>query len=104
MATTNHEIITRTRWDLAKDGLLAVGEQYADGIEELHTFAYWKECGFSVRKGEKALVKIPIYKYASKKIMVNGEEKESGRCFPKLSAFFAARQVEPIKEKGAARC
>ena len=99
MATTNNEIITRARWELARQGLLAVGDEYADGIEELHTFAYWKECGFSVRKGEKCLVKIPIYKYSSKKIMVNGEEKESGRCFPKLAAFFAARQVEPIRKE-----
>ena len=94
---TNAEMIFRTRCELARAGILKTGEQYEDGMEELHTFAHWKSLGYCVRKGEKCLVKIPIYKYATKKVVVNGEEKESGKCFPKIAAFFAARQVEKLE-------
>jgi len=59
--------------------------------------------GFAVKKGEKATYKFPIWKYSTKKVEKENKrtgekgEKETGRCFMKMSAFFTEHQVEPIK-------
>lgn len=69
--------------------------------EQIHTFAAWKELGFIVRKGEKAVDCFSIWKYSAgkKKEQPSEDEEqqqESGHCFLKLSHFFAAHQVEPL--------
>lgn len=91
MAITNQQII--------------LGEMMARGItEEIHTFEKWKSMGFSVKKGEKSEIKFPIWKYAGKKVKKeDGETVESNpHCFMKMSAFFKASQVEPMKVKAGA--
>lgn len=35
--------------------------------EDIHTFAGWKALGYSVKKGEKAVSKFPIWKYVKVK-------------------------------------
>ena len=51
--------------------------------------------GYSVKKGEKAVAKITIWKHTSRtKIDEDGNETEDNRCFPKTSAFFKTSQVE----------
>ena len=60
--------------------------------EEVHTFQVWKSKGYSVKKGEKAVIKIPIWKAVEKG---EGEEKET-KMFMKTSAFFKASQVQAI--------
>lgn len=70
--------------------------------EELHTFAAWKDLGRVVRKGEKCVAKIQIWKYAkSKKAEENEETADAseGRCFMKTAAFFTFSQTEPLKER-----
>lgn len=62
--------------------------------EDIHTFAAWKELGYIVKKGEKAITKLTIWKHTSKINEENGEE--SSRMFMKTAAFFAASQVEKI--------
>ena len=90
MATmTNNEMIFRATMELVLNGDIQPDE-------EIHTFARWKALGFSVKKGEHAIVKIPIWKMGTKKDE-DGEEKETGRMFVKTSAFFATSQVEPLK-------
>ncbi|MBR1606972.1 MAG: hypothetical protein IJ664_04610 [Clostridia bacterium] len=66
--------------------------------EAIHTFTAWKELGFMVRKGEKAIDSFSIWKYTSRKKPDQTEEEaqEEGYCFLKLSHFFAAHQVQPI--------
>lgn len=66
--------------------------------EQIHTFAAWKELGYMVRKGEKAVDAFSIWKYTSKRKANQTEEEaqEEGHCFLKLSHFFAAHQVERI--------
>ena len=64
--------------------------------EEIHTFLAWKEKGYSVRKGEKAVAKFTIWKYASKKVETEDGEEEKGKCFMKCAAFFSAAQVEKM--------
>lgn len=88
MAMTNAQIITENTIMLAMAGKI-------QPEEELHTFARWKALGYSVKKGEKALAKFPIWKMGTRKDD-DGEETATGRMFLKTSAFFATSQVEPL--------
>lgn len=65
--------------------------------EEIHTFAAWKSMGYSVKKGEKAVARFAIWKYASKtEVDENNEETEKSKMFMKVAAFFKGSQVEKI--------
>lgn len=91
---TNAEIIFRESMELVKEGKLELVNELP---EPIHTFAKWKSLGYQVRKGEKAIAKITIWKYTSKKTEdEDGNEIENGRCFPKVSAFFKSSQVEKV--------
>ena len=60
----------------------------------IHTYQTWKELGFQVKKGQKAVAKFPIWKFiAGKK---TDEEKEEDRMIMKSAAWFTASQVEAI--------
>ena len=79
----------------------------AHGItEELHTFAKWKELGFSVKKGETSRHRITIWKGSERKQKnpETGEIETVGgdAVFMKQSCFFLASQVEPTRERKAA--
>ena len=68
--------------------------------EEIHTFNGWKQRGFSVKKGEKAKAKFPIWKHTSKEKPENEltgnplEDAPITNMFMKMFAFFTADQVE----------
>lgn len=68
----------------------------------LHTFAEWKRMGYAVKKGEKARLKVDIWKKSNKTVakatMPDGTEEnvESDRFYKKLSHFFTFDQVEKI--------
>lgn len=111
---TNAMIIDRAKQELAAEGLLKyTGRVYEfetdDGekiqlqeVEEIHTFARWKDLGYMVRKGEHAIAKITIWKAASRKVKnESGETEEitdvNPAMFMKTSAFFAAHQVERME-------
>ena len=89
MAMTNAQIILENSVILAMNGAIKPDE-------EIHTFQRWKAMGYSVKKGEKAVAKFPIWKPVTKKDD-DGEEKQTGRMFLKTSAFFSTSQVEPLK-------
>lgn len=88
MAMTNNQIIMQEKM------LLGI-------TEEIHTFQIWKSMGYSVKKGEKACAKFPIWKYGGKKSKgENGEDVvENPHCFLKESAFFKKSQVEPLRAR-----
>ena len=69
--------------------------------EEIHTFNAWKQRGFIVRKGERAVASFPIWKYITRKNApdeaLEASEAANGFCRMKLSHFFTARQVEPLR-------
>lgn len=88
MAITNAQMVTNQTFNLIMAGKIQPNE-------EIHTFQRWKEMGFSVKKGEHAVAKFPIWKMGTKKDD-DGEEKTTGRMFMKNSAFFSTAQVEPI--------
>lgn len=90
---------------LAGSGLMATIQNSAGETEEIeipeaiHTFAAWKAAGYSVKKGEHAIARFAIWKYANSKQAADNEEEteeESGRCFLKVSFFFKKSQVEKI--------
>lgn len=91
---TNAEIIYRESIELVKQGVL---KAIAGQPEPIHTFAKWKSVGYSVKKGEKAIAKITIWKYTTRtKTDDDGNEIDDSKCFPKVSAFFKTSQVEKV--------
>lgn len=65
----------------------------------IHTYAKWRELGYQVKRGEKSMHKITIWKCVAK-VKHNDEDDadyESSKLFMKTSAFFTINQVEPIK-------
>ena len=69
--------------------------------EEIHTFAKWKDMGFSVKKGEHAVARFSIWKGAEKTVKDeegNETDEKVTKMFRKESCFFTAAQVEPMKE------
>ena len=64
--------------------------------EQIHTFAAWKELGYVVCKGQKAVAKFPIWKYVSRK---NEEtDEENSKMFMKVASFFSSSQVEKLQD------
>lgn len=70
--------------------------------EPIHTFQHWKQLGFTVKKGEKAVASFDIWKPSKRK--ADEEEAEDKktvergiRMFKKRSHFFSLSQVEQIK-------
>ena len=108
MALTNAMIILNEQMELMAQGKIGttgrvIRIEFADGEreipepEEIHTFAYWKECGYSVKNGEHAIAAFPIWKYTSKAAGASEEEaQEKGYCFMKKAFWFKASQVEKI--------
>ena len=101
---TNAMIVANAPFELMKQGKIgSTGRMlsYVNGDgeevkipepEEIHTFMRWKELGYKVQKGEKAVASLPIWKHAAKVNKETGEE-EDARMFVKVSAFFARHQV-----------
>lgn len=67
--------------------------------EPIHTYQKWKELGYQVQKGEKAIAQFSIWKHTTKKSEVEGEEDEQ-KMFMKKASWFKFSQVAPIEEKG----
>lgn len=80
----NEMIIALEEAKLIKSGAMS-------SEEVLHTFVVWKQLGYSVKRGEKAIAKFDVWKYAENK---EGE----ARIFLKTAAFFASHQVEVLKK------
>ena len=105
---TNEQIILHARLQLLEEGKISRTGQYIDLVqedgsikripepEEIHSFTHWKECGYSVKKGEKAIAKIWIWKHVKKK---DKDENEQEHMFRKLTYFFARSQVEKYERK-----
>lgn len=120
MAITNEEIITRARLQLYAEGKIgttgrtltyedADGKHTIPEPEEIHTFAFWKQNGYSVKKGQHAVIKLTIWKHTGGKQQTvtteDGEEKAveiGGHCFHKEAFFFSSSQVEPTKDRKTA--
>ena len=99
MAITNNELVTAAWLELVAAGVI-------DSTEDIHTFDYWKKCGYTVKRGEKAITSFMIWKHSTKTITHDdGSTEEAGRLFMKKAYFFSTSQVEkiqPIKRISAA--
>ncbi len=108
---TNEQIIENAKQKLLAQGILkptgrTLTVRLDDGseielpeAEEMHTFQAWKSRGFSVRKGEKAVVRLSIWKYITRKEtipMQDGtvQEQDASRMYLKDAWFFSRSQVE----------
>lgn len=120
---TNAQIILNESLSLMEQGILKGSGHFAEieteeGTttielpEDIHTFNGWKALGYSVKKGEKSSIKFPIWKHTRKMLntdtgnaeldKMNAQINEQGgqtNMFMKMSAWFTAAQVEPIKAK-----
>lgn len=120
---TNAQIIMNESIRLMEEGILKGNGQFAEietenGTmvielpEEIHTFNGWKQLGYSVKKGEKSSIKFPIWKHTVKFLNTDTDSAELNKMnaaineqggqtnmFMKMSAWFTAAQVEPIKAK-----
>ena len=116
---TNAAIILNESIRLMKAGILSGSGRYAIMLDEngaekpvelpepIHTFAAWKQAGYIVKKGEHAIARFTIWKYAagrnanaeSENPDADGEETTPGRMFLKQAFFFKASQVERIQNR-----
>lgn len=88
MRMTNIEIVALAWGQLVGNGVISESE-------EIHTFQKWKSLGYAVKRGEKAITKLTIWKHTSK---INPEtQEEEMAMFMKTAAFFSTSQVEKIK-------
>ena len=110
---TNADIIFTNSQELMKAGIIGkTGRTFtakvinADGEEEevvveeaepIHTYQKWKELGFQVQKGEKAVAQFMIWKHVTKKAEKEGEEDER-KMFMKKASWFKLSQVAPIEQ------
>ena len=98
---TNAMIILLESVKLMEQGVLAGTGKFITGDgkqlevpETIHTFAHWKELGYSVKKGEHAIAKFPVWKFKSGKKTEDDEQVSKDKMFLKTSAFFTAKQVK----------
>lgn len=112
---TNEQIIYKHQLELLKRGIIGttgrvIVGQDTDGKEieiqepeSIHTYAGWRECGYQVKKGQKAIATFNIWKCSKKK--KNDKENESEEkeekeyMFLTKAFFFSRNQVEKIIEK-----
>lgn len=67
--------------------------------EALHTYAIWKQLGYQVKKGEKAVASFTIWKcVTAKQNEENAEEQPENKMFMKKAHFFTIGQVEKINK------
>ena len=112
---TNQEIILNERIELVKAGLIAGDENDIITLtkpngeieeipfpENIYTFMALKNIGYKVKKGQKAICKIRIWKHTTKKESIELKdgtktEEEIENMFKTTAAFFTIGQCEPIE-------
>ena len=96
----------------SEDQLLTIMNAY-NGDLPFHTFAEWKARGYSVKKGEKAFLAVPLWKFTNKPNMAARKAAEEAgeeinpdpHYYKKMSYIFGFDQVkrtgakvpEPVK-------
>lgn len=105
---TNAQIIFNESQRLAEEGKIQyTGRVFtfedADGnqqtvkeTEAIHTYNAWKELGFQVQKGQKAVAQFTIWKHCNGKVDEETGEEKPGKMFMKKASFFTAKQVQAI--------
>jgi len=95
----------KTNRTIIQLSLLANGINYNYTGDNLKTFAQWKSLGYSVCKGEKALLQCELWtpcKYKSDNKEEGEDKKEYKKMFLKKSSLFSIEQVKLIEQKKVA--
>ena len=116
---TNNQTIFMESQKLAKEGKIAytgrvilfnvggVDMEYKE-TEAIHTFLDWKNAGYMVKKGEKAIAKFAIWNYTEKASKAKKEamekagddpDKKMPHYYMKEAAFFSQSQVKKLDDK-----
>lgn len=105
---TNEEYIFQESQRLAKEGLIKytgreITIELPDGItqtiketEAIHTYEHWKQLGFQVQRGSRAVTQLSIWKHVNGRVNEETGSQEPSRMFMKKSSFFSASQVQAI--------
>lgn len=109
---TNADIIFTESQKLMEEGIIGTtGRKFtakvvnAQGEEEeievleaepIHTYAGWKERGYQVQKGEKAVAQFTIWKHVTKKAK-NEDEQDESKMFMQKASWFKFSQVQKIE-------
>ena len=112
MIMTNEQIIMNVRLQLLEKGILqSTGRQFElidndgnkkllDEPEQIHTYIAWKERGYQVKRGEKAIVDIKIWKYTTRKVKeelkIHDNDDTEECMFLTKAFFFKGSQVEKV--------
>lgn len=113
---TNEQIIFNAACSLMEQGIIGGTGKFVtvededskkiqlEAPEAIHTYAKWKELDRQVKKGEKAIAKITIWKAGKRKAAEeenanNEETEEKLKLFMKTAAFFKLDQTEAIKKE-----
>ncbi|MBP5311882.1 MAG: hypothetical protein J6112_03505 [Clostridia bacterium] len=103
---TNEAIIFANAQALARDGIIKyTGREFVtktdDGkeivvkeTEPIHTYSVWKQMGYQVQKGQKAVAQFVIWKHSEK---VDDDGERQTKMFMKKASFFTRAQVEAIE-------
>lgn len=104
---TNEMIIFNGRVSLMEEGVIKgtgnfITVENEDGEkvqleepEELHTYAGWKALNRQVKKGEKSIATMQIWKHTTKKPKEKDEDEQE-RMFLTKAFFFTEAQTEAI--------
>lgn len=116
---TNNQIIASASQELAENGIInytgrTFKLQLKDGseieykeTEPIHTYQVWKSKGYQVKRGEKSIATIRIWKYTSKPGTIKAKndkgqeieiEADDNKMFMKDAYFFKTSQVEKIEK------
>lgn len=71
--------------------------------EEVHTYVRWKQLGYKVKSGEKALFSTRLWKYVNKSTPAQSEADENSEVVHNMymckSFLFGRSQVEKVEVK-----
>lgn len=102
-------IILNARFDLMEEGILqGTGniievedendeKKQIEEPEEIHTYQWWKALHRQVKRGEKLIATIQIWKHTTKKPK-EADEEEQEKMFLTKAFFFTEAQTEVIAQ------
>ena len=105
---TNEMIIMNERVRLMNEGYIGTTGreiEYVDNSgclhkikepDEIHTYQVWKQLGYQVRRGSKAITQLRIWKYVEGRRDDDGNQEEPNRQFMKTASFFCRTQCDEI--------
>ena len=91
---TNEQIIMNAKAQLVANGKIGIDD-------EIHTYKHWKQLGYQVFRGEKAIIALNIWQHSGKqdKAEDDEEKKPTGRMYMRKASFFSSKQVFSLADE-----